>query len=101
MEVVYALIPMVLLFGFLVVVVFIWMAKKGQFDDLDGAAHAIFLIDDDKPIENEEHKTKSNTTSETLDNGKLGKASGEDTPNSRYEPPKVKVGSPEKPSSTQ
>jgi len=87
MEVVYGLIPMVLLFGFLVVVVFIWMAKKGQFDDLDGAAHAIFLIDDDKPIDSEEHKTKSNTTSEILDNGEFGKASGEDIPNSKHKSP--------------
>jgi cbb3-type cytochrome oxidase maturation protein len=51
MDVIYGLIPMVLFFGFLVVVVFIWMAKKGQFDDLDGAAHSIFLIDDDDDIE--------------------------------------------------
>lgn len=50
MDVIYGLIPMMLFFGFLVVVVFIWMAKKGQFDDLDGAAHSIFLIDDDDDI---------------------------------------------------
>ncbi|WP_019895526.1 cbb3-type cytochrome oxidase assembly protein CcoS [Hydrogenovibrio halophilus] len=47
MDVVYGLIPMMLFFGFLVVLVFIWMAKKGHFDDLDGAAHSIFMDDDD------------------------------------------------------
>ena len=48
MEVIYGLIPMMLFFGFLVVVVFIWMAKKGYFDDMDGQAHRI-LMDDDYP----------------------------------------------------
>lgn len=46
MDVVFGLIPMMLFFGFLVVVVFIWMAKSGQFDDLDGAANSIFMEDD-------------------------------------------------------
>ncbi|NPA71315.1 MAG: cbb3-type cytochrome oxidase assembly protein CcoS [Gammaproteobacteria bacterium] len=46
MDVVYGLIPMMLIFGFLVVVVFIWMAKSGQFDDLDGAANRIFMEDE-------------------------------------------------------
>lgn len=41
-----------LFFGFLVVVVFIWMAKSGQFDDLDGAANSIFM--DDEYEDNEE-----------------------------------------------
>ncbi|MBN2865923.1 MAG: cbb3-type cytochrome oxidase assembly protein CcoS [Thiotrichales bacterium] len=46
MEVIYALIPMMLIFGFLVVIVFIWMAKSGQFDDMDGAANRIFMDDE-------------------------------------------------------
>ncbi len=52
MEVLFGLIPLMLFFGFLVVVVFIWMAKTGHFDDLDGAAHSIFMddeYDDDYP----------------------------------------------------
>lgn len=56
MDVIYGLIPMMLIFGFLVVVVFIWMAKKGQFDDLDGAAHSIFLIDDETPLSESSQK---------------------------------------------
>lgn len=47
MDVIYGLIPFVLAFGFIAVAVFIWMAKKGQFDDLDRAANQIFLDDDD------------------------------------------------------
>ena len=46
MEIIYITIPLVLIVGGLVVAVFIWMAKKGQFDDLDGAAHRILLDDD-------------------------------------------------------
>lgn len=50
MEVIYGLIPMMLFFGFLVVVVFIWMAKKGYFDDMDGQANRILMDDDDFDI---------------------------------------------------
>ncbi|MDG6774517.1 cbb3-type cytochrome oxidase assembly protein CcoS [Thiomicrorhabdus sp. ZW0627] len=60
MDVVYGLIPMMLFFGFLVVVVFIWMAKTGHFDDLDGAANRIFM-DDEYP---EERSVKKETSSE-------------------------------------
>lgn len=58
MDVIYGLIPMMLFFGFLVVVVFIWMAKSGQFDDLDGAANRIFM-DDDFPEARENHEQKT------------------------------------------
>jgi cbb3-type cytochrome oxidase maturation protein len=70
MDVVYGLIPMMLIFGFLVVVVFIWMAKTGHFDDLDGAANRIFM-DDDYP---EERPVKQETKVETQT-----KESGENT----------------------
>jgi cbb3-type cytochrome oxidase maturation protein len=46
MDVIYGLIPMMLFFGFLVVIVFIWMAKTGHFDDLDGEANRIFMDDE-------------------------------------------------------
>ncbi|PLA74416.1 cbb3-type cytochrome oxidase assembly protein CcoS [Hydrogenovibrio sp. SC-1] len=59
MEVVYWLIPIVLFVGFLVVLVFIWMAKSGQFDDLDGAANSIFMEDDEFDL-----KQKSSNSSE-------------------------------------
>ncbi len=55
MDVIYVLIPFVLIFGFLVVVAFIWMAKKGFFDDMDGQAHRILMDDDefDRPVKKE------------------------------------------------
>ncbi len=51
---------MMLIFGFFVVVVFIWMAKTGHFDDLDGAANRIFM-DDEYP---EDLKNKDKTEKE-------------------------------------
>lgn len=61
MDVVYGLIPMMLIFGGLVVGVFIWMAKTGHFDDLDGAAHTIFMDDeiDAKPRQPEAEDLKA------------------------------------------
>lgn len=64
MDVVYGLIPMMLIFGFLVVLVFIWMAKSGHFDDLDGAAHSIFM-DDDDDIDAHQDADKSSETVST------------------------------------
>ena len=53
---------MMLIFGFLVVVVFIWMAKNGHFDDMDGQANRIFM-DEEYPEEvagsNQEKKNDS------------------------------------------
>lgn len=57
MDVIYGLIPMMLFFGFLVVIVFIWMAKKGYFDDMDGQANRI-LMDDDFEVSADKQKEK-------------------------------------------
>jgi len=57
MDVIFGLIPMVLLFGFLVVVVFIWMAKKGYFEDMDGQASRILM--DDEDFEGDQTQSKS------------------------------------------
>ena len=42
------LIPAALLLGLAGLLAFVWSAKNGQYDDLDGAANRI-LFDDDKP----------------------------------------------------
>ncbi|MBO1924692.1 cbb3-type cytochrome oxidase assembly protein CcoS [Thiomicrorhabdus sp. 6S3-12] len=65
MDVIYGLIPMMLFFGFLVVVVFIWMAKKGYFDDMDGQANRILMDDDDfQPSAKQEQDNKGEASSE-------------------------------------
>ena len=48
MEVIYGLIPGMLLLGLVAVGVLFWAARSGQFDDLDGDGQRI-LMDDDEP----------------------------------------------------
>ncbi len=48
MEIIYLLIPVSLLLIGLIVWVFFWAVRSGQFDDLEGPAHRI-LMDDDSP----------------------------------------------------
>jgi cbb3-type cytochrome oxidase maturation protein len=50
MEVIYGLIPSVIIVGALVVMAIIWAAKRGQFDDLDGAGSRILMEDDERPF---------------------------------------------------
>ncbi len=50
MEVIYGLIPTVIFVGGSVVIAIIWAAKRGQFDDLDGAGSRILMDDDEKPF---------------------------------------------------
>ncbi len=46
MDVILGLIPAMILLGLVAVVVLFWAAKKGQFDDMEGAAHRILMDDD-------------------------------------------------------
>ena len=48
MEVIYLLIPVALLLVGVIVAIFFWAIRSGQFDDLEGPAYRI-LMDDDKP----------------------------------------------------
>ncbi len=50
MEVIYGLLPGMLLLGIVGVAVFFWAVRNGQYDDMDGAAHRV-LMDDDEPVE--------------------------------------------------
>ena len=50
MEVIYGLIPGMLILGLVAVVVLFWAARSGQFDDLDGDAHRI-LMDDEREVD--------------------------------------------------
>ena len=49
MDVIYGLIPGMIVLGLGMVVVFIFAARSGQFDDLVGAAHRILMDEDDPP----------------------------------------------------
>jgi len=48
MEVIYGLLPGMLLLGLVGVVVFFWAVRSGQYDDMEGAANRV-LLDDDEP----------------------------------------------------
>ncbi|MBK1621071.1 cbb3-type cytochrome oxidase assembly protein CcoS [Lamprobacter modestohalophilus] len=50
MEVIYGLIPGMLLLGLVAVVVLFWAARSGQFDDLEGDGQRI-LMDEDADAE--------------------------------------------------
>ena len=45
------LIPIALLLGGVGLFAFMWSARSGQFEDLDGAAERIFLDPADRPLE--------------------------------------------------
>ena len=60
MEVIYGLLPGMLILGVIGVAVFIWAVKSGQYDDLDGAAHMVLLDEenDDTDQNDEQEKLK-------------------------------------------
>lgn len=49
MEVIYGLIPGMILLGLVMVGVLFWATRSGQYDDLEGPANRI-LMDDDDPL---------------------------------------------------
>ncbi|MCP4041394.1 MAG: cbb3-type cytochrome oxidase assembly protein CcoS [Gammaproteobacteria bacterium] len=49
MEVIYGLIPGMVILGLIMVGVFFWAARSGQFDDMEGDASRILMDEDDEP----------------------------------------------------
>jgi cbb3-type cytochrome oxidase maturation protein len=49
MDVIYGLIPGMIVLGLAAVAVLFWAARTGQFDDLEGEAHRILMDDDITP----------------------------------------------------
>ena len=45
MDVIYGLLPGMLLLGIIGVAIFFWAVKSGQYDDMDGAANRILMDD--------------------------------------------------------
>ena len=58
MDVIYGLLPGMLLLGVIGVAIFFWAVKSGQYDDMDGAANRI-LMDDDQIINNDNNADKA------------------------------------------
>jgi len=57
MEVIYGLIPGMILLGLVAVGVLFWAARSGQFDDMEGEANRI-LMDEDLTPDQPEQKDK-------------------------------------------
>lgn len=57
MDVIYGLIPGMVILGLVAVVVLFWAARSGQFDDLEGDAHRI-LMDEDFPARSKQQTDK-------------------------------------------
>ena len=58
MEIIYLLIPLSLLLIGLIVWIFIWAIRSGQFDDLEGPAYRILMDDDDTPDDSNKDNDK-------------------------------------------
>ena len=55
MEILYLLIPLSLVLVGIIIWIFLWAVRSGQFDDLEGPAHQI-LMDDDSPVTGKQEK---------------------------------------------
>ena len=53
MEIIYLLIPISLVFVGLIVWIFLWAVRSGQFDDMEGPAHQIIMDEEVYPEEEE------------------------------------------------
>lgn len=58
MDVIYGLLPGMLLLGIIGVAVFFWAVRSGQYDDMEGAANRI-LMDDDKIVRSGNNEEKN------------------------------------------
>ncbi|MGD8571948.1 MAG: cbb3-type cytochrome oxidase assembly protein CcoS [Gammaproteobacteria bacterium] len=70
MNVIYGLIPAMIILGLVMVGVLVWAVKSGQYDDLEGDAHRIIMDDDDPllPDKSPNDKTEPGKNSSDTDN---------------------------------
>ncbi len=61
MDVIYALLPAMIMLALGSVAVFFWAARAGQYDDLEGPAHRILDDDDDPMLPMNKQHEKSET----------------------------------------
>ena len=54
MEVIYGLIPFMIILGLGAVALLFWAARNGQFDDMEGEAHRILMDEDLEPEKKEQ-----------------------------------------------
>lgn len=59
MEVIYGLIPSMIIIGLILVVILFWAIKTGQFDDLEGDANRILMDEDLTPVKKTQETQKA------------------------------------------
>ncbi|MEH6628140.1 MAG: cbb3-type cytochrome oxidase assembly protein CcoS [Motiliproteus sp.] len=64
MDVIYGLIPGMIILGIIAVAVLFWAAKSGQFEDMDGEAYRI-LMDDDLDSDNGSNSVNSRSSGDS------------------------------------
>jgi len=47
MDTIYGLIPLMIIIGLIMLLIFFWSVKNGQYDDLEGDANRILMDEDD------------------------------------------------------
>ncbi|MDH5484543.1 MAG: cbb3-type cytochrome oxidase assembly protein CcoS [Gammaproteobacteria bacterium] len=60
MDVIYGLIPLMIILGLAGVIIFFWSVKTGQYDDLEGDSNRMLMDDDDPLLPNNETPDKRN-----------------------------------------
>jgi cbb3-type cytochrome oxidase maturation protein len=55
-EVIYFLIPLMIVLGLVMVGILFWAARSGQYDDLEGPANRILMDDDDPMLPDRERR---------------------------------------------
>jgi cbb3-type cytochrome oxidase maturation protein len=60
MDVIYSLIPGMMIFGVLLVVALVWAVRKGQYEDMEGNASRILLDDDDDLLRDSDEPKDAN-----------------------------------------
>jgi len=58
MEIIYLLIPLSVILVGVIIWVFLWAIRSGQFDDLEGPAHRILMDDDSPKLGEKEEKSE-------------------------------------------
>ena len=61
MEILYLLIPLSLVLVGIIVWIFLWAVRSGQFDDMEGPAHQVLMDDDGPVIEQHSEDSGENT----------------------------------------
>ena len=67
MDVIYGLIPSMIIIGLVLVVILFWAIKSGQFDDFEGEAHRILMDEDLTPSKPLEKKKNTKNVQEKQD----------------------------------